>query len=170
VQIPPTVVEDSGESAEPDQTDGRKLLGVINHVCPDAYDSYQPPHATDDTWEQARPIEPGISQVHSFDSDPVYYAADKDYVSIDLKRRQFITFTVGPVTNTHALLELWDEAGASLNVTGTDELVWQADAAGRYYLSASPLTSAFGCIDEAGYVLQAERSYIGTFYLPVVTR
>jgi hypothetical protein len=110
--------------------------------------------------------------VHSFDSDPVYYAADKDYVYIDLKRRQFITFTVGPVTNTHTLLGLWDEAGASLEVTGTDELVWQADAAGRYYLSVSPsaATTTFGCADETGYVLLAERSYIGTFYLPIAMR
>jgi hypothetical protein len=48
--------------------------------------------------------------------------------------------------------------------------VWQADAVGRYYLSVSPLTDSYGCADEAGYVLQAEKSYIGTFYLPVVMR
>jgi uncharacterized repeat protein (TIGR01451 family) len=165
-QIPPSVLDDPPDQVEADEPEERKLLGVINHVCPDDYDH----DGTDDRWELARPIEPGIPQVHSFDSDPVYYAPDKDYVSIDLKRRQFITFTVGPVTNTHALLELWGEAGASLNVTGTDELVWQADAAGHYYLSASPLTGAFGCSDEAGYVLLAERSYIGTFYLQVVMR
>ena len=57
-------------------------------------------------------------------------------------------------------------------MTGTHELAWQADAAGRYYLSVSPAadTSTFGCAEEVGYVLQAERSYIGAFYLPVVMR
>jgi uncharacterized repeat protein (TIGR01451 family) len=163
IQTAPTVMEDSGGPAEPDQPDGRNPMGVIDHVCVDDYE-------LDDSWEQANLIVPGIAQVHSFDSDPVYFAADKDYVSIDLKRRQFIAFTVGPITSTQTLLELWDEFGASLDVTGTDELVWQADAAGRYYLSASPLTDSYGCADEAGYVLQAEKSYIGTFYLPVVMR
>jgi uncharacterized repeat protein (TIGR01451 family) len=148
---------------EPEMDEVIVPAGVITHTCPDGFE-------IDNTWQQAKPIEPGSAQVHSFDSDPVRYAADKDFVSIDLKRRQYITFTVGPVTNTETLLELWDDSGTALEVTGTYELVWQADAEGRYYLSASPLTGSHGCADEVGYVLQAERSYIGTFYLPVVMR
>jgi uncharacterized repeat protein (TIGR01451 family) len=150
---------------EPEQGEVIAPTGIITHTCPDAYES-------DNTWEQAKSIEPGIAQVHSFDSDPVRYAADKDFVSFDLKRRQIITFTVGPVNNTQTLLELWDESGAPLGVSGTVELAWQADTAGRYYLSVSPApgTTTFGCEDEVGYVLQAERSYIHTLYLPVVMR
>jgi hypothetical protein len=157
--------DDADQTTEPEPEHDEAIVptGVITHTCPDAFE-------LDDAWEQAKPIEPGVAQAHSFDSDPVYYAADKDFVSFDLKRRQYITFTVGPVTNTETLLELWDGSGAALNVTGTYELAWQADTAGRYYLSAGPLTTTFGCAEEVGYVLQAERSYMGTIYLPVAMR
>ena len=58
--------------------------GVIDHACPDN-------HEVDDTWEQAQLLEPNMWQVHSFDSDPEYYAADKDFVWFDVQARQTIT-------------------------------------------------------------------------------
>jgi hypothetical protein len=108
--------------------------------------------------------------VHSFDSDPTYYAADKDFVWFELKASQSITFTVPQVTGTLTLLELYDQNGNPMDVTGTDQLVWTAPTAGRYYLSVSPQSEAFGCADVAGYQLLAERESLFEIYLPAVLR
>jgi hypothetical protein len=139
--------------------------GIISHTCPDAYE-------IDDTREQARPIEAGALQVHSFDSEPVYsYAADKDFVWFDIEARQTVTFAITTFTNTLTLLELYDEYGSVLNVTGTTQLTWTASAAGHYYLSISPLTTdTFGCSYEVGYNLLAEVSPIRVIYLPLIVR
>jgi hypothetical protein len=137
--------------------------GVINHTCPDVYEP-------DDTWQQAQAIEPGTVQVHSFDSDPTYYAADKDFAWFDIKDQQTITFTTTPMTNTLTLLELYDEHGTALDDTGAGQLVWTAPAAGNYYLSASPRTTTFGCADAVGYNLLAEKEPIRVIYLPIVMR
>ncbi|MGD8487718.1 MAG: SdrD B-like domain-containing protein [Anaerolineae bacterium] len=137
--------------------------GVIDHACPDN-------HEVDDTWEQAQLLEPNMWQVHSFDSDPEYYAADKDFVWFDVQARQTITFSVAELTHTVTLLELYDEHGVPLNVTGTTQLVWRADTAGRYHLSASPQTAAYGCADEVGYRLSMEMSPLRAVYLPLVLR
>ena len=108
---------------------------------------------------------------HSFDSDPVYYAADKDYVWFEITRldidvKRTITFTTDPVTNTLTLLELYDDAGSALDVSGTEELIWQPVDAGRYFLSVSPLTTTFGCANSVGYNLRAEKSVIWSTYTP----
>ena len=60
---------------EPDGNYGP--LGVITCMCPDAYE-------VDDTWLNAAPVAHGDVQVHSFDSDPILYAADKDYMGFIL--------------------------------------------------------------------------------------
>jgi hypothetical protein len=137
--------------------------GVILHTCPDAYE-------TDDTWQQAHSIENGVVQIHSFDSDPVQYAADKDFVWFDAAAAKTITFTVTPVTSTKTLLELYDELGSALNVTGTTQLAWTPAAAGRYYLSASPLTTTFGCTHTVGYGLLIEQPVIYNIFLPLVVK
>jgi hypothetical protein len=149
--------------------------GVISHTCPDAYD--EPP---DDTWENARPIEIGVVQVHSFDSDPVFYTADKDYVWFDVSEfhvstGKSITLSVTTVTNTQTLMQLHDRNGDALpGATGTftDPLTWAPDAAGRYYLSVSPEEgiSTFGCVDEAGYNLLLTMVEVKTIYLPITMR
>jgi hypothetical protein len=145
------------------QEPGSHPDGVIDHACPDDYE-------LDDTWEQAQLIESGLSQVHSFDSDPELYAADKDFVQFDIQARQTITFTVPTLTNTQTLLEVYDEDGVPLNVTGSVQLVWKADMAGRYYLSVNPRTSVYGCTEEAGYRLHMEISPRKAVYLPLVVR
>ena len=61
--------------------------GVIYHLCPDTYE-------VDDTWEQARTIVPGELQLHSFDSNPLIYSADKDVVGFDVQANDVVTFTV----------------------------------------------------------------------------
>ena len=137
--------------------------GVITHSCPDTYE-------IDDTWQLAKPIDDGDLQVHSFDSNPVLYAADKDFVSFSIEAERTITFTVPVITGTATLLELYDQNGDALNVTGTDQLVWMAPANGRYYLSVSPRLAAYGCADVAGYELKAEMSPIEKIYLPIVLR
>jgi hypothetical protein len=137
--------------------------GIISHTCQDAYE-------VDDTWQDAREIEPGVVQVHSFDSDPWLYAPDKDHVWLQLDTFQTITFTIPSFTNTQTLLELYDDEGASLNVTGTTGLEWQAPSDGRYYLSVSPLSHTFGCVDTAGYELVVEVSEITQFYFPIIYR
>jgi hypothetical protein len=139
--------------------------GIISHTCPDAYE-------IDDTREQARPIETGVLQVHSFDSEPVVnYAADKDFVWFDLEARQTVTFAITALTDTLTLLELYDGYGSVLNITGTTQLTWTATAAGHYYLSISPLTTdTFGCSYEVGYNLLAEMSPVRVIYLPLIVR
>jgi len=142
--------------------------GIITHTCRDVYE-------IDDTWKQItekNAIEPGVMQVHSFDSDTTMYAADKDFVWFDLPGSQAVKFAAAPPTNTQTLMELYDECGSALGVTGTNRLVWISASSGRYYLSVSPqagLTS-FGCADEVGYNLMMETGDVHTIYLPVVRR
>jgi hypothetical protein len=137
-------------------------LGIISHTCPDAYE-------VDDTWEQARPIT-DVVQVHSFDSNPVQYVPDKDFVWFDMPLMGAITFTVS-ATNTITFMELYDEFGTALGVTGSESLVWEGNPRSRYYLSVSPLLpEAFGCAGEVGYTLQAQRPSLARLYLPLVLR
>ena len=137
--------------------------GVIAHTCSDAYE-------VDDTWMQAKPIALGVVQVHSFDSNPEQFAADKDFVWFDLHAGNTITFTVPTVTQTMTLLELYDSRGNTLNITGTDQLVWTAPSIGRYHLGVSPRTADYGCADEVGYTLVAEARLTEIIYLPLVLR
>ena len=137
--------------------------GVIYHLCPDTYE-------VDDTWEQGRAIFPGELQLHSFDSNPLIYSADKDVVGFDVQANDVVTFTVVTVTNTQTLLELFDENGNALDITGTTQLVWRVPESGHYYLSVSPMEQSFGCSDVVGYQLRMERSAPPRFYLPIITR
>jgi len=139
--------------------------GIIIHTCPDAYE-------VDDTWQQAYAIEAGIAQIHSFDSDTENYAADKDFVWFDASVGKIIIFATAPVTNTQTLMELYDEHGAALVMTGTTRLVWAPTTSGRYYLSVSPEdeSASFGCADAVGYNLLMEMLEANVIYLPMVTR
>jgi hypothetical protein len=141
--------------------------GVISHTCPDDYEP-------DDTWQQLTTptIWAGTEQVHSFDSNPQEYAADKDFVRFDVSTGTAVIFEIAPVTNTQTLMELYDERGASLFVTGTTRLMWVPDTSGSYYLSVRPQggTTSFGCADIAGYNLLMETPEANFTYLPVVTR
>ncbi len=146
------------------------LSGVISHTCPDAYE-------VDDTWQGANPIEPGQGQIHSFDSNPWFYAADKDFVRFELAVTRTVTFTAGVVGSSLVLsdgvrFELYDGDGNPLEVSGVGQLVWTAGAQRRYYLSASPRHMSFGCADEpgAGYFLLMRLSPQNATYLPVVLR
>ncbi len=138
--------------------------GVISHTCPDAYEP-------DDTWELARPGVSGVVRTHSLDSDPVHYAADKDWIQFDLRSQRTVTFTVLQVTGTQTLLELYDGNGQALDVTGTTQLAWTALQPGRYYLAVSPIApGGYGCADEFGYRLLMEAEPTFRVYLPVVSR
>ena len=107
------------------------------------------------------------------------YAADKDFVEFNVSAGKTITFTIAAITNTQTLLELYDEYEPVLNVTGTTQLVWTPDTAGRYYLSVSPLTTSFDrscveAVDAVGYNLRleemAEMAPEGAIYLPIIMR
>ncbi|MBN1643012.1 MAG: DUF11 domain-containing protein, partial [Anaerolineae bacterium] len=143
--------------------------GIISHTCPDAYE-------VDDTWQTAGPIVPGVSQLHSFDSDPVYYAADKDFVWFELWAGQTITFTVTPVDpSVSVLLEIYDASGAALgvaNAQGEGQLVWDPPTTGRAYLSVTPWPGeeVYGCGEAARYVLLAEPAPVWAVYLPIILR
>jgi hypothetical protein len=139
--------------------------GVISHTCRDDYE-------TDDTWQQAHVIEADDVQIHSFDSNPQRYAADKDFVWFDVSAGSTLTFTITSITNTQTLLELYDGHGAALNVTGTTQLFWTPATTGRYYLSVSPLTTTFGCTDAVGYdlLLTGLPTPEGPIYLPIIMR
>ena len=135
--------------------------GVISHMCPDAYE-------LDDSWELAQPILPNVLQVHSFDSNPAFYAADKDVVYFSMHQGDVVTFTVVTLTNTYTLLELYDKYGNALNVTGTTQLVWEAPAPGTYILSVSPQTQNYGCVDTSGYELLMELHQPIRFVIPLL--
>jgi len=137
--------------------------GVIYHLCPDTYE-------VDDTWEQGRVIVPGELQLHSFDSNPLIYSADKDVLGFDVSAYDVVTFTVVTVTNTQTLLELFDENGNALDITGTTQIVWRVPDAGHYYLSVSPVAQTFGCSDVVGYQLRMERYVPPRIYLPIIVR
>jgi len=137
--------------------------GEIIHVCPDAYE-------VDDTWWSAFPIGDGIRQTHSFDSNPAQYAADKDFVYVDLKAREVVTFTVVSTINAQTSLELYDSQGIALNVTGTDQIVWEAPTPGRYYLGVFPQSDTFGCPGTVGYDLEAKIFRVTEIYLPFIFR
>jgi uncharacterized repeat protein (TIGR01451 family) len=154
------------EAVEPEGALGP--TGVITHTCPDAFE-------TDDTWTAAAAIEPGLPQVHSFDSDPVMYVPDKDFVWFDVeplhvRHAMPISFTVTHLTNTVTLMTLYDPQGNVMDVTGTTELMWVPAQPGRYYLSVSPQTSSFGCVDAAGYRLLAHIPSVQSMYLPIILR
>jgi uncharacterized repeat protein (TIGR01451 family) len=160
--------------------------GVITHTCPDAYE-------VDDTWWQASPIQSGEVQLHSFDSDPERYVADKDFVWLDMRAGETVTFTMLMVTNTQTLMELYDaqgdavydrrtedrgcgwacaltQAGADYQVTGTQQLVWKATASGRYHLGVVPLSTTFGCTRTVAYHLSAVLLPLRELYLPLIMR
>jgi hypothetical protein len=136
--------------------------GVITHTCPDAYE-------VDDSWELANPILVGEPQAHSFDSIPSLYAMDKDLVWFKPQYGDVITFTT-ILTNVQAWLEIFDENGLSLGVADTNQLTWTAPDNSLYYLSASSLSSTFGCSDVAGYILEMEVWSLRRPYLPFLVR
>jgi len=135
--------------------------GVISHMCPDAYE-------VDDSWELAQPILPGVLQVHSFDSNPALYAADKDVVAFTVYGGDVVTFTVTTLTNTNTLLELFDKYGNALNITGTTQIVWEVPFAGTYILSVAPQTQNYGCVYTAGYELLMELHQPIRFIIPLL--
>jgi hypothetical protein len=152
-------------SPQAEDTDINSPAGVINHVCPDAYE-------VDDTWSQAYPIQTGVLQTHSFDSNPAVFAADKDLVSFDLASGETVIFTVETLTNTQTLLELYDAQGLALDVTGSTALNWTATNPGQYFLSVSPINqSDFGCSDVAGYdlLMEIQRQQFGIM-LPLLMK
>jgi hypothetical protein len=135
--------------------------GIIVHSCPDAFE-------IDDNWTSANLILPGEVQLHSFDSDPVLWAADKDFVSFELLTNQVITFTTSSITGTSALLELYDHQGVALPLSGIDQLVFDPGiGGGQFYLSATPVSEIFGCMDVAGYTLSAEFKPIWQVFAPI---
>jgi hypothetical protein len=111
-----------------------------------------------------------VLQIHSFDSDPQGFAADKDFVAFELIAGQTVTFTVGPITNTQTLLELYDRKGAVLPETGTTQLIWTPAKDGRYFLSVSPMTTTHGCADQVGYGLLMEQDPRFKLLLPLVVK
>ncbi len=137
-------------------------LGVINHMCPDTYE-------IDDTWQSAVPIVSGIPQIHSFDSNPAIYAADKDLVSFAAFTGDTVTFTT-QLTNTQVLLELYDANGYALDVSGVNQLSWNVTKPATYFLSLSPLSGDYGCSDVAGYSLTLDFQPIPKVYLPMIMR
>ncbi len=136
--------------------------GVITHMCMDDFE-------IDDTWTSAVPIASGETQLHSFDSDPLLWAADKDFVSFNLLTNQAISFSVTSITGTSALLELYDDQGLATGLSGVDQLVFDPGlAGGQFYLSATPVNQVFGCTDVAGFNLSAEFKPIWQLFTPAL--
>jgi hypothetical protein len=161
VYLPVTLRNDGGDN----RSAGRAVApqGEIVHSCPDDYE-------VDDTWESAQPLVDGMLQVHSFDSDPELYAADKDWSGFDLRAHQSVTLTIAQLTNTVTLLELYDGQGGLLVQTEAAQLVWEAEVDGHYYVAVSPLTTTFGCADSAGYQLAGVVEPLHQLFLPILMR
>ncbi|MCL7451808.1 MAG: hypothetical protein M8467_02040 [Anaerolineae bacterium] len=118
----------------------------------------------------AKPLELGVAQVHSFDSNPAVYAADKDFLSLDLTAGERVMVRVTSLTNTLTLLELYDGQGHLLSPVGETQLSWKPTEDATYIVGISPLTSTFGCAADVGYVVVAEIPEIRTVYLPLTMR
>lgn len=147
---------------DPDGIDGPQA--DIIHMCPDAYE-------VDDHWQTAAVVDHGDVQVHSFDSNPIVYAADKDYLGFTLKANQTITITITVMTNTLTALEAFDEHGQSMGLNGADQLAFTTPTAGQFYVSVSPQSAdAFGCANEVGYEVSVEKSPRWDIYVPVVAK
>ncbi|MGB3716840.1 MAG: SdrD B-like domain-containing protein [Candidatus Promineifilaceae bacterium] len=151
----------SDSSADRTYGTGDLNLGEINHSCPDSYE-------IDDTWQSAGTLFSGVPQVHSFDSDPSLYAADKDFAWFELPPQGDIVVSVTPLSST-TYLELYDEHGNSLGLTGIDQFSWIDAPTGLYYLGISPMTPTFGCTNEAGYTLEADITPLYKVYLPIIS-
>ena len=93
-------------------------------------------------------------------------------MQFEIENGATITFTVITITNTIPVLELFDDKGSALDITGTTQLAWKAPSGGEYYLAVSPQTTTFGtCPDVPGYELLAEMSPPGyKVFLPIVTK
>ena len=150
--------------------------GVIAHSCPDG-------NEIDDTWRLAKPVAPGVEQIHSFDSNPYLNAADKDFLWFNVNSLDVYTFTLTSVTNTSAVMELYNSQGNVLDLKDDQQLVWSWEDGelGRYYLSVSPAPGSmnYGCPqppeqsgepDQVGYTLLAEVDLGSTLYLPVIVK
>jgi hypothetical protein len=97
------------------------------------------------------------------------FAADKDLLSIEAFPGDVITFTT-QLTNTEVLLELFDENGSALGMTGTNQLSWEAPKTGIFYMSLSPLTENFGCSNIVGYIINLERKDMQRLFLPIILK
>jgi uncharacterized repeat protein (TIGR01451 family) len=134
--------------------------GIIDHCNPDAFE-------LDDTWEQAHAIDPLETQLHTFDSNPDIYAADKDFVTFEVGPGGSIAASVDS-TSTTTLLELYGANGEYLNRSGTDSLVWANAPIGRYYLGISPATLAYACDGSVSYDLTVDYTPHYRLMLPYV--
>jgi hypothetical protein len=148
--------------------------GIIDHPegCSDSYE-------TDDTWEQAVAVESGVPQEHCFDSDPLIWAADKDFVSFEIEAERTITFTVTPDNAAlSTLIELYDKNGVPMNITraadNVNQLVFESATGGRFVLSVAPQseTEPYGCFGdgEADYTLLAEKEPRFYIRIPIILR
>ena len=136
--------------------------GVINHFCPDSFE-------VDDSWYLASQAEIGQLQLHSFDSNPALYAADKDFMWVDLFPNQVVTFTVNAVQGTPVMMELYGGKGQYLGESLDSQWVWKAPAAGRYFLGLSPHDSMdFGCADTVGYELLVTTTAQRFSFIPII--
>jgi hypothetical protein len=107
-----SAVRSTNQAVAPDALSAAMApMSVISHTCRDN-------HEIDDTWQQANPIESGVVQTRTFDSDPVNYAADKDFVYFNLSEGQIITVTVTPTDGLETMMMLHDGLGSALDVTG----------------------------------------------------
>jgi hypothetical protein len=164
IGVPNDALSVPDEEGEGGGDNGEGPLGIIKHSCPDAYE-------TDDTWQTAFMVDDGDIQVHSFDSDPILWAADKDYVGFTLLPYQSITFTISATVNTDTFLEAFDHLGNSLGITGTDQLVLTNMRQGHYYVSISPLNaSGYGCASTVGYEVTVDKSPRWVISVPVIHR
>ncbi len=155
--------------------------GVINHVCPDAYDS--PPPQYDDLQATAKSLVVDTLQQHNFDGNTNNGIPDKDWVKFGVVRTGVYTLTtsnLGPVADT--VIELYDAdnhlvaKNDDYTSTFASQIVWTAPttAEGWYYLSIynntnSPATPT-NCATVISYTLSLQSKEPRFIFMPLITR
>jgi pre-peptidase len=160
--------------------------GVINHVCPDAYDAGVP---TDDLQANASTLTAGTLQQHNFDGNTNLGIADKDWAKFQVVRTAVYTITtiITPSlsTQTDTVLQLYDVNGNLLaendDAPGTTNLssriTWTAPttASGWYYVEVTnnpktPTANPANCSTVLSYTLSLQSKVPLFLYLPLVMR
>jgi hypothetical protein len=171
----------AGAKPLPPDGGGSGILGVVNHVCPDAFDDKVPVgEPTDDLMEDASTLVAGAPQSHNFDGNTLTGVADKDWARFEVVRTGVYTLTTSNLSaQTDTAIELYDAAGglvaANDNAAGlASRIVWTAPAtaSGWYYLSvfptgSTPYANCAGTV--VSYTLSLDSKGPAFLFLPLVT-
>jgi len=149
--------------------------GVINHMCPDAYE-------TDDEPTSAGTLSVGTPELRNFDGNTFTGIADKDWARFQVVQRGVYTLTTSNLSaQTDTVLALHDANGILVaendNSGGgpSSRIVWSAPttASGWYYLSVyptgtTPYANCAGVV--VSYTLSLDSKVPQFIFAPLIAR